>query len=408
MTPPRVLIVGGGVAALEAMIALRAIAKDRVEVQLYAPRADFVYRPYAVAEPFGGGEVLRFDLAELAARCDAEFVARSATGVRADERLVILRGDREVRYDFLVLACGTKSIGAVTGALPFWGASGDTGIEDVVGELKSGQVRSVVFTTPGGPAWPLPVYELPLLTRSHLEAAGVEDARLTIVTPEEAPLQLFGLGASEAVNSLLARRRIRIVTGTRPRRFEAGVLDVLPKGSIPADRVVAMPSLEGRRLSGVPHDASGFVRVDPHGRVPRLERVFAAGDLIDFPIKHGGLAAQQADAVAEQIAADVGVDLHPEPFEPVLRGKLLTGEDPKFISGDLTGGKGETSLLSDGALWWPPGKIAGRYLAPFLADRSDAELQPPDPEALTPVEIDLGATREALAAMDPTAVVEGH
>jgi hypothetical protein len=28
---------------------------------------------------------------------------------------------------------------------------------------------------------------------------------------------------------------------------------------------------------------------------------------------------------------------------------------------------GETSTVSEEALWWPPGKIVGRYLGPFLA-----------------------------------------
>ena len=49
----RVLIAGGGVAALEAMLALRALAADRVSVVLVAPDREFVYRPLAVAEPFG-------------------------------------------------------------------------------------------------------------------------------------------------------------------------------------------------------------------------------------------------------------------------------------------------------------------------------------------------------------------
>jgi sulfide:quinone oxidoreductase len=62
-----------------------------------------------------------------------------------------------------------------------------------------------------------------------------------------------------------------------------------------------------------------FIDTDAHGRVARLDGVFAAGDAPSFPVKQGGLAAQQADAVAEMIAASVGVDIDPQPFRPILR-----------------------------------------------------------------------------------------
>ena len=56
-----VLVAGGGVAALEAMVALRKLAGELVDVELVSPDTDFFYRPLAVAQPFGLGEVLRFD-----------------------------------------------------------------------------------------------------------------------------------------------------------------------------------------------------------------------------------------------------------------------------------------------------------------------------------------------------------
>ena len=86
-----------------------------------------------------------------------------------------------------------------------------------------------------------------------------------------------------------------------------------------------MPRLVGPSLRGIPAERDGFIHTDPHGRVPGLEDVFAAGDATTFPVKQGGLAAQQADAVAEAIAASVGADIDPQPFRPILRGTLLTG-----------------------------------------------------------------------------------
>ena len=51
------LIAGGGIAGLEAMLALSELADDRVDIELLTPSDEFVYRPMLVAEPFGSGEV---------------------------------------------------------------------------------------------------------------------------------------------------------------------------------------------------------------------------------------------------------------------------------------------------------------------------------------------------------------
>ncbi len=107
-----------------------------------------------------------------------------------------------------------------------------------------------------------------------------------------------------------------------------------------------------------------------------VEDVFAAGDTTAFPVKQGGLAAQQADAAAEAIAVLAGADIAAEPFRPVLRGLILTGGAPLYARAELSRAGDPASVTTD-ALWWPPGKIVGRFLGPFLAERSGAILGPP-------------------------------
>ena len=51
-TRPRVLIVGGGIAGMEALLALRDLGHDRVELALASADPEFRYRPMAVDEPF--------------------------------------------------------------------------------------------------------------------------------------------------------------------------------------------------------------------------------------------------------------------------------------------------------------------------------------------------------------------
>lgn len=78
MTPSdslfRVLVAGGGVAGLEALLALRDLAGDRVSLTLLSPQDEFMYRPMAVAEPFARGHATRHGLNELAERLGARFV----------------------------------------------------------------------------------------------------------------------------------------------------------------------------------------------------------------------------------------------------------------------------------------------------------------------------------------------
>jgi sulfide:quinone oxidoreductase len=173
-------------------------------------------------------------------------------------------------------------------------------------------------------------------------------------------------------------------------------LSLAPEGQLAAERVVALPRLEGPAIDGVPTDGHGFIPTDPSGYVRERADIFAAGDATTFPIKQGGLAAQQADAAAEEIASLAGADVEPEPFRPILRGLILTGRAPLYARAELTAA-GSPFLSGSEPLWWPPGKIVGRYLAPFLAERSGTILDPtPPPSESLSVAADL--TQHAVSA----------
>ena len=113
----------------------------------------------------------------------------------------------------------------------------------------------------------------------------------------------------------------------------------MPGPSVAADRVVSLPRLRGPFLPGLPHDPEGFIPTDLHGLVDGETDVYAAGDATTCPIKQGGVATQQADAVAEAIAARLGAPVEPRPFRPVLRGLLLTGGEPRFMRAEVSGGE---------------------------------------------------------------------
>lgn len=363
----RVLIAGGGVASIEAALALRDLAADKVQVEVFSPRREFVYRPYAVGEPYGAAQVAKYDLADLVARCGADFHLDSVVSVDVDTRLVSTHDGEKFPYDYLVLAPGAQLLWPVPGAITFWGIADEHQVGKVMSEVREGEVKSLAFTMPTARCWSLPLYELALLAETELDRSD-RSVRLTVVTPEDSPLEVFGRRASEQTRTLLAERGIEVITGTHPVRFENGSLQVVPGGHLDFDAVVSLPKLEGRRIRGVPHDPDGFIRIDDHCRVIGRERLFAAGDVTSFPVKQGGIATQQADVIAEAIAADLGIDLDPRPFDPVLRGVLWTGEEPCYLEGWLGGGHGESSSFTAEAPWGSSeGKIVGRYLTPFIA-----------------------------------------
>jgi sulfide:quinone oxidoreductase len=374
-TQTRVLIAGGGVAALEATLALQAVASDRVRIQVVAPEESFTYRPLAVAEPFGAGHVHRFPLAALVEAAGASLRPGLVTSVDPDRRLVRTRDGAELPYDALLLALGARPQQALPGALTFRGPEDSRALASVLEQALARKVRSVVFALPGGVSWPLPLYELAFLTRAWLTDRGAADVEVTIVTPEEAPLAVFGPEASEAVAGMLEARGMTYRLRTTPKRVDGRILRLAPDDRMAAGAVVALPRLVGPRLAGIVADAHGFVPTDEHGRVGSEVDVYAAGDLTQFPLKQGGIAAQQADAAAAAIAVQAGAAVDAAPFRPILRGLLLTGGRPSFLRAEVA--KAGSSVAVE-PLWWPPAKIVGRHLAPFLATHLGLSADPPE------------------------------
>jgi sulfide:quinone oxidoreductase len=358
------VVAGAGVAGLEAALALNASAREHVRVELVAPEQEFTYRPLAVAEPFQMGEVRRFPLERLAKAAGAELRTGALVGVDAEAKRALLADGGVVDYDVLVLALGAEARESVPGALTFRGPQDRRAVADVLDRVTAGELQHLVFAAPAGASWPLPLYELAFLAREYLTEHLTRSVEVIVVTPEERPLALFGDAAGDAITELLRLRGVRIETATTARSWADGTLALDGGRQLKADVVIALPTLHGPPIDGVPQDDRGFVETDELGGVVGVADVYAAGDLTQSPIKQGGLAAQQADAVATAIAADAGAGVRPEPYRPVLRGLLLTGLSPRFLRTE-----GEESVVGTQPLWWPPAKIVGRYLSPFLAEQ---------------------------------------
>jgi len=265
-----------------------------------------------------------------------------------------------------------NSLPAFANALTWDDRSGPDDLGGLLRDIEQGYVRRLAFVVPPGPGWPLPAYELALMT-ARMAWDAQTGPQITLVTPEVAPLAIFGAHATAAVKADLEAAGVGFhgASYVEIEKGHAATVVVHPgMRRIDVDRVVALPHLLGRAPAGVPADKDGFVHVDAQCKVTGLEHDWAAGDGIAFPVKFGGLAAEQADAAAEAIARLAGADVVPRPFKPVLRGRLLTGDGERYMHHVAGGGGG--GEVADHTLWWPPGKVAGRRLAPYLTARDES------------------------------------
>jgi sulfide:quinone oxidoreductase len=401
------IVAGGGIAGLETVLALRALAGDRVTVTLVTRALLMVERPVAVAEPFARAISCNHnhDVRALAEHQHVDLILDRLVEVHAEARKVMLASGKELSVDALVVATGAGTRSALPGATTLRRPNDVIAMRRIVDDLRAGRARSVAFVLPGASSWPLPLYELALLTGAELRAERVDGVTITIVTPQAEPLAIFGAAAPPALRPLLADRGVTVRTGSRAVGVEPGRLLLEDGTSIEADRVVALAAPDARAPIGLPTDRDGFVPTDDHGRVAGLQRVYAAGDVTARPLKQGGLAAQQGDTVAEALAAEVGALDEPRPYRPIVRGLLLVGGPPLYLRAELGGVDAATaeplpgtSMASREALWWPPEKVAADFLSPYfstarprandarrLTDRPAAEMAvaPGDPWPLT-------------------------
>lgn len=291
-------------------------------------------------------------------------------------------GNETLSYDALVIAVGAVSELAFPGVTT-WTPEADSEVYGgLLADFEEGYSKRLSFVIADAQYWPLPAYELALMTAWDLMAMGQDDVEIAVYTPERAPLEMFGPSGSAALVEDLEEANVRVHTGIRVTQPDAaGHLVIEPGGhDLHGQRVVALPKAVGNPIYGIASDAEGFVVTDEFGRVPDADAVWAAGDATAFPIKQGGLAAQQADVVARAIAAQAGAHVDLEPFRPVLRGVLLTGRGRAWMRHDL-GAEVDADTAERHALFWPPTKIAGRFLSPYLASldgspKDGADAQP--------------------------------
>ena len=347
--PTNVLIAGGGPAALEAALALHRLAGDRVDVTLLAPETQLTYRPLSVLAPFaaGGAPDLPARADRRRTRASPSCGAGSTTSIRTAHVATTVTGEHHA-YDVLLIASGARPVEPFARATAFTGSLTDQErLHGIVQDVEAGYVRSIAFVVPPGATWPLPLYELALMLADRAYEMGAKP-ELHFITPEAAPLALFGPEAAGQVAELLRAAGITLHPDSTA-ALEGPRTVHTRDATIEADRVISLPRLEGPALPGLPADARRLPRhrrPRAGGRRPRrlrrrrrhrLRRSSRAGSPASRPTRPPPTSPSPPARPST-----------PEPFTPVLRGLLVTEH------GTLT--------LGDGG----DAKIAGRELTAYL------------------------------------------
>ena len=365
MAMAEVVIVGGGIAAIEGLLRLRRLVVAQAKVTVIAPSEEFVVRPLAVLEPFSRGSMRRYPLIDLIAPTQARHVRDELVRVDSASGLVVTAGGQELPYDALLVASGAGQSNPYAHATLFTDRNGGEAFASIVADLQADRVRSLAFVIPNWPVWPLALYELALLTAHYARnvAAGVQ---VNIVTAEPHPLKAFGQAAGAAIGQLLTDTGIALHTGAIAAVPRPGHV-VFGDHELTVDRIVTLPRVVGPAIAGLPAGPDWFLPIDCYCRVPDTEgRVFAAGDVTQSPIKHGGLGAQQADTAAEGIAHVLGMAPRPDPLAPIIRGSLFTGDKRLYLSARVEGALGWTSEVHEHPPWPLDSKIVAAELGPRL------------------------------------------
>lgn len=344
--PRRVVIAGGGIAAVEALMALADLGDGRLELEVLAPGEDFVLRPQLLGWPWGSAPI-HIPLGRLCDEHGARLHRATLTAVDVHERVAVTaNGDRRP-YDELIVATGAPS------ALPY-ASTRTVGFGPLPDRLASEGAGKVAIVVPPGTGWTLPAYELALLV------AGSRPGPVEVVTAEHRPLEAFGARAADTAARFLIERRIMLLP-----RLQAPIgMDL----SHLADTVLAFPLLRGPDIAGLPRGDGGFLPVDDRMRVVGCPSVHAAGDATLGRLKQGGLAAQQAEVCARDIAHLAGGRLPAIDFAPVLRGMLQAADGTRLYLRRALDGT-DDGAASEEPLWHPESAVAAWRLAGWLQHR---------------------------------------
>ena len=360
-----VVVAGAGVAGLETALALQALAPEHVSVELIAPEDEFVYRPLAVAEPFHVGEVRRFPLARLVEAAGAELRNGVLAGVRPDEKLAVLADGKTVEYDVVVLALGARPLAAVPGALTFRGLPEDSEeLARLLERVTTRDLRRLVFAVPDG--LDLAVAALRARHADGRVPLRAPDARRAHDRHSRGAAARTVRDGGERGDGTSARD-----TRDRPPRRRRSPLRSKTARSSSRTAAQSPRTLSSHCRSWRGHPSTGSPRTNAASSAPTST---AASPSSPTCTRQAISHSPRSSRAASQPRKPTPSPRRSPPMQGRRCSRARAGRScadcssPGSCRGSCVTRKRAPSLVDTQPLWWPPGKIVGRYLSPFLAE----------------------------------------
>jgi NADH dehydrogenase FAD-containing subunit len=329
---PKIVILGGGFAGLEAAFLLRKRLGDDASLALVSDSDRFVFRPNTIYIPFGRDpESLVIKLRKPLRKRGVAFHESGVLNVDSNARNVRLQDGTVLPFDYLVIATGAtmrpeEVPGLAEHGCTIWTSQemlrlrdGFEAIRDQARENSSENLR-VLFSVPENNKCAGPLYELVFMFETWLRKQDVRDrVDIAFRTYEASYIQAFGPRLHSVVTNEFASRGIDGKTDVATNRVDPGLARFAGGGEEAFDLLVSFPPyVAALTYEGFLADDRGFLKTDLATRgVIGSEGIYAPGDAGDFPVKQAFLAFLQADATAEHIVADVRDRSFKRGFDPV-------------------------------------------------------------------------------------------
>jgi len=316
MAMARVLIVGGGFAGVVAAETLAKQLNDDHQITVISRNRQFIFYPALVRLAFGkcASNDVSFDLRDTMQNRRVNFVEAEVARVDPQLRRVITaHGDFEgsLPYDYLIYTLGRRlATERITG---FFEHSHN--VLNVEGALKFGEaIRefnkgvAVIGECPGA-RLAVPVYETAFALSRLLEDQRRRDrVRITVISPNGPGFQ-FGDGKiAKALRSALENHNIEYLPDFPIEAVRPGVVATSNGHALKYNLLMLVPPFCGASAAsrlGI-SNADDYVNVDATMRVVGVERMYAAGDSVNFSgPKMGHMAVHQAEVAAANVAAEL-------------------------------------------------------------------------------------------------------
>ena len=313
----RIVILGGGFAAIAAAEMLSAAVGQEHALTLVSKSTDFTFYPAIVPMVFGDfkPDDIRFDLRPKLAERNIRFVQGEVKGINTRYRSVDVDAvgkDLKIPFDYLLVAVGRRlEKGAIPGLFEYshdlLGVNSALRFREAISGFDTGSI--VVGLCPDA-TLPVPVCEsaLGLAKRFKTEISN-GDVSVSVVVPTSLDKAFSGAGLFRDIEGEFDREGIRLVSDFAVAQVEKDRIVSVLGASLKHDLLMLIPPFGGRCLTACLYPVTnilGFANVNPLMQVGNLRHVYAAGEIVSTPgPRFAYMAMRQGKVAAVNILAEL-------------------------------------------------------------------------------------------------------